>query len=829
MACTNLGIANDFNVFVFGDHTQSFVDSEGRVAVGGNATYVSYGVGDKIPVSTTRPDLIVQGNINISQGTNFSGNTIIYPTGTVITYTMTNNNGVPGQPLVDSPIDFNAVQQQLAQLSLDMAAIQPNGTVTENFGQIVLTGNDPDVNIFTFNGNNVDGQGLRLDTANGINIVAPAGSTIVINVSGDNVGFGSYTIFRNGVTATPQDGAFILWNFYQAVTAFNQNLSIIGSVLAPYADWEAIGFGNINGTIVANSLTNVTGTLEAHNFPFLGCLPGFPFVPPTSTTTTTASTTSTTTTTTTTASTTSTTSTTATSSTAVPTTTTTTSVPTTTTTTSTTSSTTSTSSTTTPAVRGPLVTATKTPNVTTAQIGDTITYTIQLSNSGTVPAEAILAEVLPPNVVFVPSSLIVAGGRFSGVEITDQVVIGTLAVGQVVTIQFQVFIAGFPPNGQINNRGVVIAVPPGTIPATCTPGEISFPGLQGVTPVVGQMLPVLPVFKPGITPAPGQTPVQGPLTTSSGKILLNQSVTVPGITLPPIIGLTVPIMNGNVQPIVTTSIVTVPITPVKAFPSLQVSKTFFDVTLFVGQRITYSIFVVNDGNAVSVRTKLTDAFPANAVFIPGTVRVNNELRLNADPNQGISLGPIIPNQGAFVRFDLLVKGTGNLVNSCQVKGEFLQPNQQVSAQTFNSNTISNPVAAIRVSDFANFVKAADVQLIKVGESFTYSAIITNLSPDVTATNAIFYDNLDPQLQYISGSLIVDGVPQMDPQVGVPLGTIGPGTTRTLSFQVNVIAEPASSIILNQAAILFEFRFGASCFRAGLISNVVRVNVEEEEE
>ena len=62
MACGNLGIANDFNIFVFGDHTQSNVDSEGRVAVGGNATYTDYGVGSSVaPISTDRADLIVQG------------------------------------------------------------------------------------------------------------------------------------------------------------------------------------------------------------------------------------------------------------------------------------------------------------------------------------------------------------------------------------------------------------------------------------------------------------------------------------------------------------------------------------------------------------------------------------------------------------------------------------------------------------------------------------------------------------------------------------------------------------------------------------------------
>lgn len=41
----NFGLANDYNVFVFGDMTLSNTDAEGRVAVGGNATLSNYGIG----------------------------------------------------------------------------------------------------------------------------------------------------------------------------------------------------------------------------------------------------------------------------------------------------------------------------------------------------------------------------------------------------------------------------------------------------------------------------------------------------------------------------------------------------------------------------------------------------------------------------------------------------------------------------------------------------------------------------------------------------------------------------------------------------------------
>ncbi|MBD3919317.1 choice-of-anchor A family protein [Paenibacillus sp. PR3] len=832
MACVNLGVANDFNVFVFTDHTQSSVDSEGRVAVGGKATYVNYAVGSRLPVSQTRADLIVQGEIDIQSGTNFAGNTIIYPTGTVTEYTMTNNNRVPNQPLVGSPIDFPAAQRDLTALSLNLSAIPPNGTVENNFGQIVLTGTDPELNIFMFNGLNVDGEGLRLDTANGINIIAPLGSTIIITIGGENVGFGSYAIFRNGITSTRLDAALILWNFFQATTAFNQNLSITGSVLAPYANWEAIGFGNIDGTIVANSLSNAGGTLEEHNIPFAGCLPGSE-TPTSSTTTSTSSTTSTTTpvptsttSTTTTESTTSTTSSSTTSSVTVSTT----SSSTTTSATSSTSSTTSTSSsTTTPIVTGPNIIASKTANVTNVNIGDTITYTIQATNIGTAPGEAILAERLPDQIKFIPSSLRINGGKFSGVDITEQVIIGTIDPGQTVTIEFQVFVAGFPPGGIIINTGSVVTVAPGTTPATCTPGVLSIAGLPNVPAIPGQFLPVLPVVIPGFTPLPGELISLAPIVTASGKVVLANPVTVPGVTLPPILGVTIPPIIGTIQPIELLTGITVNRTPSVPAPNLIVFQPFLDFNLFNGQRITYSFFIVNNGNLPAVRTRFLNKVASNAVFIEGTVRVGDELRLMDDPNKGINLGPIPVHQGIIVRFDLLVNGGTSLTNSFSVIADFLQSNNTLTSATFQSKPITNPVRQLAVSSNARFLKVSSVRTIKVNGTYDYRFTITNLSSEIAAINSIFYDNLNPALEYVSGSLVVNGVQQADPQVGISLGTIAPGVTVSLSFSVRVMFEPVGDIIPNQAILFFEFISGASCFRGGLFSNLNQVTVEEEEE
>lgn len=269
----NLGVANDFNVFLLGDHIQSFASSEGRVAVGGNAVYKDYDIGSKLPAKSDRADLIVKKNLDISGGNNFNGCSAVCSTGMIINYTMKNPNGVMDKTLPADPVNFTAAESYLKSYSLYLSSIPATGIVSVNFGQIVLTGSNPTLNVFSFDGSNVAQTGLTMDKASVINIIAPDNSTIIINVNGDNIGFGDYTIFRNSLPATTEESRYILWNFYGAMTAFNRNVAIKGSILAPYTNWKAIGFGTIDGTIVANSLVNSGGSLEEHLCLFYGNLP----------------------------------------------------------------------------------------------------------------------------------------------------------------------------------------------------------------------------------------------------------------------------------------------------------------------------------------------------------------------------------------------------------------------------------------------------------------------------------------------------------------------------------------------------------------------------
>ncbi|MBP3965042.1 DUF11 domain-containing protein [Paenibacillus sp. DLE-14] len=55
------------------------------------------------------------------------------------------------------------------------------------------------------------------------------------------------------------------------------------------------------------------------------------------------------------------------------------------------------------------------------------------------------------------------------------------------------------------------------------------------------------------------------------------------------------------------------------------------------------------------------------------------------------------------------------------------------------------------------------KIVWVGSVFEYHITVTNNSRSITLEIVMIYDILDASLQFISGSLQVNGVPQLDPK------------------------------------------------------------------
>lgn len=260
-SAATLSTADPYNVFIFGNMTESNVDSEGRIAVGGNANFTNFGVGSTFSgnPSSAGNTLVVGGNLSYNGGEVHYGS-VVY--GGTLTGAVSAPNGTVTQGGV---IDFAAAQSTLTSSSAFWSTLTPTGSTINEFGGIKLIGTNTDLNVFSLSGS-------ALNSAWGVTIDAPSGSTVLVNIDGavndfDNLGINFQDINNDSTGITTKQK--VLYNFHQATSLSISGISVQGSILAPHAA-VSFGNGNVEGNLIAASLT---GSGEAHNYLFSGSLP----------------------------------------------------------------------------------------------------------------------------------------------------------------------------------------------------------------------------------------------------------------------------------------------------------------------------------------------------------------------------------------------------------------------------------------------------------------------------------------------------------------------------------------------------------------------------
>jgi choice-of-anchor A domain-containing protein len=274
------GIAGNFNALIFGCFRAQWGDTDARLAVAGDLNIVgtSYSVGTavkghQVPIATggTTDQLIVGGdftdadwgvNGNIVCGGTRTGPERHLTNGNLFrhktTITFDDNGNVPD---TDNGATFDAIRAEMIDSSDELGTCADRGVVTKNASlpyRADLVGNDPTLNIF----NVTAAEWSR--TGSSINITAPAGSTVVVNIHGSSV-----TIANSGMHLTGVDLEHIVYNYVDATELHTTNFAHLGSVLAPHASCE-FSAGSIDGRAVLGGCVHATNGFEFHNFFFNG-------------------------------------------------------------------------------------------------------------------------------------------------------------------------------------------------------------------------------------------------------------------------------------------------------------------------------------------------------------------------------------------------------------------------------------------------------------------------------------------------------------------------------------------------------------------------------
>jgi choice-of-anchor A domain-containing protein len=169
---------------------------------------------------------------------------------------------------------MDALTSQLGSLTANGVVCQPIGSAScaphpagaSNPSFLVLYGTSSTLNVFTL-------TAAQFAWGGALDIEVPAGSTVIINVTGTNATLPTGIYYR-GVQETDANASSILFNFPQATGTVTINGQFDGALLAPYA--MLTGGSQMGGTFIAASIGQ---TGEVHYDAFTGTLPASTVTP----------------------------------------------------------------------------------------------------------------------------------------------------------------------------------------------------------------------------------------------------------------------------------------------------------------------------------------------------------------------------------------------------------------------------------------------------------------------------------------------------------------------------------------------------------------------
>ena len=444
----------------------------------------------------------------------------------------------------------------------------------------------------------------------------------------------------------------------------------------------------------------------------------------------------------------------------------------------------------------------------TPNVGDTITYTVTVNDIG--PGNAtgvVVGDLLPAGLTFV-SATPSEGTYDSG---TGTWTVGAVDLSSAETLAIQATVAS--PNAVTNTATITHSdqfdpnTANNTASATTTPQQADLSlakTISNPTPNVGdtitytitltnsgpdiatnvatnvQILDALPAGLSFVSATPSQgsyNPTTGLWNVGTVNTVSPQTLTILALVVSPGPQTNTATITHADQFDPNTANNTASATETPQQADLALAKTVSDPTPNVGETITYTLTLSDNGPNSATNVQVTDLLPAGVSFVSAT-----------------------PSQGTYdFGNGVWTVGTVDTTTpqTLMIQAQVVSPSPQTNTATITGADQFDPVAANNSASVVETPQQADLALTKtvsnptpnVGDTITYTITLSDNGPD-SATNVTILDVLPPGVSYVSST---PSQGTYNSTTGLwTVGTVTTATPQTLLITVTVLAPMSQS-------------------------------------